>query len=372
MQIQSSIKLSRFCWVLFVGLLFSMSLTLSGCGGGGGSSSNTSGVSAKDVSGKWSVHEVVNESACGLGNETNDYNVTVVQSGAQITLTDSNGNTYTGSVNGSTISWKGSFSRDGGTVTITSMTLTLSSDGDSLNGTANWTWTGSGKTCSGTTQITATKTSGTYSNASLEGTWIETSVTPSSTNVYDQHAYMIFDGNGQITDFGEDDFISGVYSVADKGTISFSFNTMSTKNGSQTVSLTGNITSSTTFTMAVIGSEDGSFTMTFTKIDDLSICAGNWSGTLVETTGGNSHPISFSVDSSGSVTSFSGFTLPATGRMFSLNGQVTSFFRTADTSEKNAYSQFFIWGPLSSNAINGSFVTYQTDIGGGNIQLTRQ
>ena len=355
---------SKFLGIFRSIIAFSIITLLVGCGGSS-SSSNTSGVSPKDVSGKWSVHEVVNESACGIGNETNDYNVTVVQSGAQITLTDSNGNSYTGSVNGSTISWKGSFSKDGGTATITSMTLTLSSDGNSLDGTANWTWTGGGKTCSGTTQITSTKTSGTYSNASLEGVWVETSVTPTESHGFDTHLYVIFDGNGKITDMGVETSntqIFGGYSVTSNGSITF--NLFNTNTG------TGNITSSTTFTMAVTN-KDGSFIMTFTKVEDLSLCAGNWSGTLIETTGGNSHPISFSVDSTGVVTSFSGFTLPATGRMFSLNGDVTSFFRTADTSEEDAYSQFFIWGSLSSNTINGTYLTWQTDIT-GTVQLTRQ
>jgi hypothetical protein len=100
--------------------------------------------------------EVVDGSACGEGTYTDNKTYVITQSGCDITLTNS-GLTFHGSIDGSNLSWSGSYSEGTGTTTITGMAVTLSSDLGTATGTAHWTWTGS-STCSGTTQITATKT----------------------------------------------------------------------------------------------------------------------------------------------------------------------------------------------------------------------
>ncbi len=94
-------------------------------------------------------------------------------------------------------------------------------------------------------------------------------------------------------------------------------------------------------------------------------CAGDWSGTLTENNG-SSHLISFAIDSTGIITSFNGLLGPVTGKMFSVNGQVSSFFRTGENS---ALNQFTIIGTLSNNTVNGIFIGDGTD---GAAQFVRQ
>jgi hypothetical protein len=132
-----------------VGLLGSM--LLAACGGGGGGAGT-----CESVSGTWTSAEVVDGSACGEGTTTQQNSYAVTQSACDITVA-SNGATFSGSVSGTHLSWRGSFPQGGGTTAITSMDLVLSSDQTTATGKVSWTWSGGGQSCSGTTQITATR-----------------------------------------------------------------------------------------------------------------------------------------------------------------------------------------------------------------------
>jgi hypothetical protein len=140
------------------GRLFRLSLAValaSGCSGDNGSSSATCN-GCSDVAGAWTTTEIVDGTACGSGTSTENHTYTVAQTGCQLTVTlTSSGQTFQGTACNNTISWSGSFPESGGTTTITSSSYTLS--GSTLSGTAHWTWTGGGKTCSGTTAVTGTK-----------------------------------------------------------------------------------------------------------------------------------------------------------------------------------------------------------------------
>ena len=81
----------------------------------------------------------------------------VTQDGNSISLLDSDGNSFAGTVAGNTISWTGSFPEDGGTTTIESLTLTLT--GDTLSGNSTWSWTDGSASCSGSSQISASRDS---------------------------------------------------------------------------------------------------------------------------------------------------------------------------------------------------------------------
>ena len=60
----------------------------------------------------------------------------------------------TGIVDGNHISWSGSYPEEGGTTTAN---INLNISGNSLNGSASWTWSGFGEVCSGTTRISGTR-----------------------------------------------------------------------------------------------------------------------------------------------------------------------------------------------------------------------
>jgi hypothetical protein len=143
-----------------------LSAFLVGCGGGS-DGSGSSGTCA-NIAGTWDSSETVDGSACGEGTFTQQQTYTITQTGCAITIAVP-GTTFTGTVSGSHLSWTGSFPSDGGTTTITGMNLTLASDQGSATGTASWTWSGSGTSCPGTTQVTATKRGGTSTGTGAEG-----------------------------------------------------------------------------------------------------------------------------------------------------------------------------------------------------------
>lgn len=114
------------------------------------------------------------------------------------------------------------------------------------------------------------------------------------------------------------------------------------------------------------------------RLDDASRCAGNWAGTLSQTNGPGmpaSYPVTFSVDTRGLVSSLTGFTGTAIGRMFALtNGTAVGFFFTGDQSN-GVYWEIKVSGTLMGNTFAGS---YFTDSGNGadavlgTASLTRQ
>lgn len=143
--------------IVAYGILCASILVLAACGDGDSGPQLQPPVA--DISGKWSITEKSDETKCGGGIVTTKYTVTVTQSDNILIVTTPAGK-FNGTISGNTISWTGSFPEDGGTTTIDSMTLTVSSTGKSISGTSSWTWTnGNGTfTCSGTSQISGTKT----------------------------------------------------------------------------------------------------------------------------------------------------------------------------------------------------------------------
>jgi len=153
-----------------LGLMASFPSIILSCGGsGGGGGGGGTPAPPMNVAGTWAVSDTVDNTKCPGGSITHDnYNVTVVQNGSNLTVTTPVG-TFNGSINGNTLSWTGSFPEGGGTTTINSMTLTVSADGKSFSGSSAWTWTQGSTSCSGTSQSTGTLTSVGYSSAYSSG-----------------------------------------------------------------------------------------------------------------------------------------------------------------------------------------------------------
>ncbi len=151
-------------WVLLAAGAFLAAAALAACGGrgggGGGGGSCTAGTTCVNVAGTWTTTEMVDATACGNGNYTDYGTYTVTQSGSScnLTVTDATGNSFSGAINGSQVCWSGSYPTSGGTTTIRSLMLSVS--GDSLSGTASWTWTDGSTTCSGTTRTTGVRSGG--------------------------------------------------------------------------------------------------------------------------------------------------------------------------------------------------------------------
>ncbi len=126
-------------------------MTIVATGGGGGATPTT----CTNVAGTWSTTEVVDGTACGSGIHTEYITYTVTQDGCNITVVPSTDGSFSGTVNGNQISWTVSFPKDGGTTTA-NVSFTIS--GDNVTGSASWTWSDGTDTCSGTTQISGTRT----------------------------------------------------------------------------------------------------------------------------------------------------------------------------------------------------------------------
>lgn len=157
-----------------------------------------------------------------------------------------------------------------------------------------------------------------------------------------QNTFLISDGEGVITECGIFNFVDGTYAMGEDDFLNITLNT----EGESPIVMTG------TFTIPTLIALTSPFLGTMTKISYVSACSGTWSGTLDETSGGST-PISFTVDSDGAVTSFTGLTDPVTGRMFCQDGKVAAFFITgADTEDP--YSQIGLGGTRTGGTITGS------------------
>ena len=129
---------------------------LMSCGGGGGGGDLQS--PSTDLTGNWSVTEVDNGNCQGsVYPHTEHYTASASQSGNNFTLTNTTDNsTKSGTISGNTVTINNTYTDFDGT-TSGSFSGTVSSDGNSFSGRATWTWTGSSSSCSGTTDVTATR-----------------------------------------------------------------------------------------------------------------------------------------------------------------------------------------------------------------------
>ncbi len=105
---------------------------------------------------------------------------------------------------------------------------------------------------------------------------------------------------------------------------------------------------------------------TVRKVVDKGLCEGTWTGTLTEN--GADRQITFTVDSGGDITSFTGLQGPVSGRMFSASGDLAACIKTG---ESRYYNQVALEGTLSGDGISGDF--HYDGPGGpnGTFSLTR-
>ncbi len=171
---------SRFLNSFQLILVFSIIMLISGCGGGGGSGSGdneadeeninddiNNAPSIRDVSGTWTFNEKVVYSNCGpTDGKPFVYDVTITQSGDQITIVSYDDGMVSshGTIDGNTISvtgtYQNTYQNNSGTWFVKntgSYTLTVSEDGQTLNGTGIWTHTLNSETCSGRDELTGYK-----------------------------------------------------------------------------------------------------------------------------------------------------------------------------------------------------------------------
>lgn len=131
-----------------------LSLLLAACGGGGGggdgdtgsgevdgsndiSSGGDSEPESLDSTGNWTVVSQVDGTECGEDSYTETQSLEIEQSDSSLTVTDSDGNVFTGAVDDRDLEWSGSFPEDGGTTTL-DLSATLDADGTGFAGSSTF------------------------------------------------------------------------------------------------------------------------------------------------------------------------------------------------------------------------------------------
>ena len=109
-----------------------------------------------DLTGTWTITETSGANTCGdpVG-ATYVYPITVTGNGNNLTIVES-GNTTNWTVTGTSILWTGSFPEQGGTLTITSTSITAT-NANHFSGTIHWSWTDGIYPCSGTNSVSGVK-----------------------------------------------------------------------------------------------------------------------------------------------------------------------------------------------------------------------
>jgi len=133
-------------------ILVLLMLCVVGCGG----ENDLSGGNSPDQSvSTWSVSET-STSDCA-NQETSTSEVTLIQNGTFVSLVYTKDCALLGSLQGNTLSLKGTCEEDSGTTTFSNWSGTVSEDIKTITGNATWSWTDGQETCKGTSTFTVTK-----------------------------------------------------------------------------------------------------------------------------------------------------------------------------------------------------------------------
>jgi photosystem II stability/assembly factor-like uncharacterized protein len=184
---------------------------------------------------------------------------------------------------------------------------------------------------------------GTYSNATLNGPWfMYTNVTPIDP-YNDNLNYFVFDGNGNITDFNGfgGPWTGSTYSVSPSGAISGTLT-----NGSESFSFGGQLTSET----EGIAVGDGQ-NWKFHKVANPGALKDKITGTLTTVNCGNRN-VTLNIDSNGVITSAIGLAGPVTGSVYADLGVYIGHMTTAEGNDTH-WGELSIMGYYSNNDLVG-------------------
>ncbi|WP_024461978.1 hypothetical protein [Marinimicrobium sp. LS-A18] len=134
-----------------------------GTGGGSGTDDGSDGGSDTtiDLNGTWTFSVTEDATECGSDfEESYVENYTIEQSGTDLTVIDYLGTEFSGTLDGTSVNWSGTYDEDNGQTT-NSVSATINGVGDpvglTIEGTGQWTYTEGDFSCSGTTTYSAIK-----------------------------------------------------------------------------------------------------------------------------------------------------------------------------------------------------------------------
>ncbi|MBV5312417.1 MAG: T9SS type A sorting domain-containing protein [Prolixibacteraceae bacterium] len=175
-----------------------------------------------------------------------------------------------------------------------------------------------------------------YSNTTLNGPWLLYKNPLSPYN--DGLMYIIFDGNGSITDWGGFGTYSGNYSVSATGVISG--NLIWTGGSFQ---LAGQLNSQNSGILS---------DYVLSRIANPGALSGTITGSLNSACGSAS--VSLTVDNQGKVTSATGLIQPVSGRIYADLGVYFGHIKTGELKTENGHwNEFSMMGYYSNNTLNG-------------------
>lgn len=135
-------------------LAIAFAIGLAGCGGGGDDPTPPGDF---DLTGTWTVTEVPNDNCFG-DPPVAAYRLFAEQNGSSVTVTDERGRSYTGTLSGNQLIANVPFSygEDGGTTTVSQLTINVQSN-NQLSGNSTWSWSDGFESCNGTSSFQANK-----------------------------------------------------------------------------------------------------------------------------------------------------------------------------------------------------------------------
>jgi len=202
------------------------------------------------------------------------------------------------------------------------------------------------------------KTKAQYSNSTLNGAWFlyQTPLTPYS----DSLLYVVFDGNGTITDCsGFGTFTGSNYSVTTSGAISGNLIMV----GDGSYPLIGQLSSQNAGTLTVNG-----VSCVLSRISNQSALTGSFSGTL-STANCGQKTVMITLNDQGIITSSTGLGTPVSGRVYADLGVFIGHLKTGDSS--NGWNEISIMGYYSNNTLNGKVSLDLRDCVNTSAQLTK-
>lgn len=189
-----------------------------------------------------------------------------------------------------------------------------------------------------------------YSNASLNGPWMTTT---------DNDSYILFDGNGNITEFGVYGGVTGsnvgTYSITSSGAITGNFSIFS-------MDFTGQMTDANTASITIVGVG----TLPLDRIVYPGALAETLTGTFVADNSTNN--VVLTVDENGEITAATGDLNITYGRMYTQDGKIIGFIQTDD---QFCWAQFIVNGTYTNNIISGSVHLDCNSVSAGTADLTR-
>lgn len=198
-----------------------------------------------------------------------------------------------------------------------------------------------------------------YSNASLDGPWI---IEISGVETYDYAVYLVFNGQGSITDMGAMNVpdSAGSYSVAPNGAISgFVWS-------DGYVPFTGQMQTDSTAVFHM-----GALELPLLKVKDLGACSGCWQGQFVQDGTNVTYDVVMVINPNGELESCPGFAAPVEGRFLYQSGCLAGHFTTGETEPGWSEVMFLEAHLVGGATMVGNFGLDCSSCNGGSFELTR-